>query len=170
MTLIQYGEQLMRRTVSIFLAGTLFGVALWAGTPQYDKALNLYQRTEYHQSLGALSEIHDRSAAVYALTGQNQFMLGEYKRATEAFEKAVALEPKNSEYIHWLGRSWGRRAETGNIFVQPSYASKARQFFERAIAIDPKNGEAVNDLFDFYLEAPGFLGGGIHKAEALAKH
>jgi len=54
--------------------------------------------------------------------------------------------------------------------VQPGYASKARQYFERAVALDSTNGEAVNDLFDFYLEAPGFLGGGTHKAEALAKH
>ena len=28
--------------------------------------------------------------------------------------------------------------------------------------LDPKNQEAVNDLFDYYLEAPGFLGGGLN--------
>jgi tetratricopeptide (TPR) repeat protein len=42
--------------------------------------------------------------------------------------------------------------------------------FERAVAINPSNGEAVNDLFDFYLQAPGFLGGGLQKAEDLAAH
>jgi Flp pilus assembly protein TadD len=35
--------------------------------------------------------------------------------------------------------------------------------------LDPHNREASNDLFDFYLNAPGFLGGGIDKAEAIAK-
>jgi Flp pilus assembly protein TadD len=35
--------------------------------------------------------------------------------------------------------------------------------------LDPHNREAKNDLFDFYLNAPGFLGGGLEKAAALAK-
>src|SRR5258708_6741127 len=157
----------MRRSSVLSILFIAIGLA---GTPQFDRALDLYHRTEYRQSLGVLEKIKDRDAATVALVGQNQFMLGEYKKATEAFEKAVALAPTNSEYVHWLGRTWGRRAETGNIFVQPSYASKARQFSEKAVALDPKNSEAVNDLFDFYLEAPGFLGGGTQKAEALANH
>jgi len=37
------------------------------------------------------------------------------------------------------------------------------------VELDPANREAKNDLFDFYLNAPGFLGGGLEKAEALAK-
>ena len=42
-------------------------------------------------------------------------------------------------------------------------------FLKKAVALDPHNREAKNDLFDFYLNAPGFLGGGIEKAEAAAK-
>jgi tetratricopeptide (TPR) repeat protein len=49
------------------------------------------------------------------------------------------------------------------------HASKARQSFESAVALDPHNREAKNDLFDFYLNAPSFLGGGMEKAEAIAK-
>jgi tetratricopeptide (TPR) repeat protein len=40
--------------------------------------------------------------------------------------------------------------------------------FEKAVALDPANRDALSDLFDYYLEAPGFLGGGADKAEALA--
>ena len=40
--------------------------------------------------------------------------------------------------------------------------------FERAVELDPANREAAGDLFDYYLDAPGFLGGGVNKAEALA--
>lgn len=94
-------------------------------------------------------------------------MLGEYKKATDALEKAAALEPRDSEIFHWLGRAYGRRAETGGPFTAPGYASKARQMFEKAVALDPSNKEAVNDLFDYYLQAPGFLGGGVRKAEGL---
>jgi Flp pilus assembly protein TadD len=48
-------------------------------------------------------------------------------------------------------------------------ASKARQHLEKAVALDPHGSEAKNDLFDFYLNAPGFLGGGFDKAEEIAR-
>ena len=35
--------------------------------------------------------------------------------------------------------------------------------------MDPGNREAKNDLFDYYLNAPGMMGGGLDKAEAAAK-
>jgi len=100
--------------------------------------------------------------------GQDYFGLAEYKQATESLEKAVALAPSNPECFLWLGRAFGRRAETSNPFSAPGFASKARQMFEKAVALVPANREAVGDLFDYYLGAPGFLGGGENKAEALA--
>jgi Flp pilus assembly protein TadD len=129
----------------------------------------LYQRTAYADSLRVLSENPTPDAAAYLLSGKNYFMLGEYKRATEFFEKALALSPGNSECELWLGRAWGRRAETGGWLTAGFNASKARQAFESAVALDPQNREAKNDLFDFYLNAPGFLGGGLEKAEAIAR-
>ena len=32
--------------------------------------------------------------------------------------------------------------------------------FEKSVRLDPSNKEAAGDLLDFYLDAPGFLGGG----------
>jgi Flp pilus assembly protein TadD len=133
------------------------------------RASDLYQRTDYAGSLHVLAEDPAPDAASYLLTGKNYFMSGDYKKAVEFFEKAVAASPTNSEYELWLGRAWGRRAETGGWLTAASHASKARQCFEKAIVLDPGNREAKNDLFSFYLNAPGFLGGGIDKAEAAAK-
>jgi len=48
-------------------------------------------------------------------------------------------------------------------------AVKARRSFERAVALNPTSREAGGDLFDYYMQAPGFLGGGIDKAIALAE-
>ncbi len=96
-------------------------------------------------------------------------MLGEYKRAIEFLEKAQAGCPSCSEYPLWLGRAWGRRAEGSSSPLAIVYATRTRQYFEKALALDPHNHEASNDLFDFYLNAPAFLGGGIEKAEAAAK-
>ena len=41
--------------------------------------------------------------------------------------------------------------------------------FEKAVELDPTDKDALGDLLDYYLEAPGFLGGGMHKAEILAQ-
>jgi tetratricopeptide (TPR) repeat protein len=135
----------------------------------WKQAEELYQKTDYKGSLALLHGAASPDAGGHFLAGRDYFMLGDYKKATDAFQKAVALEPGNSIYVHWLGRTFGRRAETSNPFAAPMYASKARQFFEKAVALDAANDEAMNDLFDFYLQAPGFLGGGYDKAEELAK-
>lgn len=106
-----------------------------------------------------------KDGAVYALMGRDYLMSGEFKKATEALEKAFAAEPNNSDYAMWLGRAYGRRAETSNPLFALGNASKARQYFERATELNPHNIEALNDLLEFQLEAPGFMGGGLDKAK-----
>jgi len=154
----------MRLLVLVLLSlPALFGQDLLSRSEE------LYRQTNYKASLAVVAQIAQPGGAACALAGRDYFMLGEYKKATEAFQKAFALEPGNSEYAHWLGRSFGRRAETSGPFMAPAHASKARAYFEQAVALDPDNGEALNDLFDYYLEAPGFLGGGYDKAQVIAQ-
>ncbi len=154
----------MRGLILFLLAvSSLFAEGGWK------RAEELYQKTDYKASLALLHRAPASDASAHFLTGKNYFMLGEYRKATDAFQQAIALEPGNSEYVHWLGRTFGRRAETSSFFSAPMYASKARQYFERAVALDAANDEALNDLFDYYLQAPGFMGGGYDKAEEVAK-
>src|SRR5579864_8160487 len=157
---------MFRSCVSILL----FSAYLTAKSPDLDRARELYQCTEYRDSLSILSPIVQKDAATLGLIGQNYFMIGEYKKATESLEKAVAMEPNNAGFAHWLGRTYGRRAELGSPFTAPGYATRARQMFEKSVALEPANKGAAGDLLDFYLEAPGLLGGGIRKAEELAAH
>src|SRR5579871_6528258 len=156
---------LKRLTGGLFLCAAL----AVAETSVLERAERLYQHTDYTGSLRLLSAEHDSSAAAHLLTGKNHFMLAEYKKAVEAFEKAAALEPSNSEFQLWLGRAYGRRAETGGWLTATGNATHARQCFEKAVALDPNNREALNDLFDYYLNAPSLLGGGTDKAEAIAR-
>jgi tetratricopeptide (TPR) repeat protein len=154
-------------TLFLFALPGLFGQG--AGDDSLSKAETLYRQTDYRASLTLVRGSGQAAGKALALMGRDYFMLGDYKKAAEAFERAFSMEPGNSEYAHWLGRSFGRRAETSSPFFAPLYASKARAYFEKAVALDPQNEEALNDLFDYYLEAPGFLGGGFDKAEAIAK-
>lgn len=159
----------MRVLIGLSLSLTCF---LAQAADQLSQAEDLYRHTQYQASLalldGALLEGDQRAASWY-LMGRNEFMLGDYKKATAALERVFQVDPANSDYALWLGRSFGRRAETSSPFSAPVYASKARAYFEKAVSLDPANEEALNDLFDYYLEAPGFLGGGYDKAEQIAR-
>lgn len=161
------GEMVRRYStqLALFLA---LGSSAWAESAAWVRAYTLYQQTDYSASLNVLLPFEKKDAAAYQLIGQDEFMLGDYHKATESLEHAIGLAPDRPDGWLWLGRAFGRRAETSSPFTAPGYASKARQMFERAVALDPANREAVGDLFEYYLEAPGFLGGGESKAAALA--
>jgi tetratricopeptide (TPR) repeat protein len=142
----------------------LMAGAAYAGN--LTQAENLYKRTDFEGSLKLLDKQSSDAAETF-LIGRNYFMQGDFKKATEYIQKATSLAPVNSEYMDWLGRTYGKRAETSNVLAAPGYASKARQAFEKSVELDPKNNDALADLFDYYLEAPGFLGGGYDKAVAV---
>src|SRR5262249_23615605 len=104
------------------------GASVWGAAPDaLARAAKLYNQTDYESSLSLLSALSDKDGAVLDLIGKNHFMLGEFKKAGEYHEKAVAADPSNSEYEHWLGKDYGKRAETSSPFTAPGLASKARQ-------------------------------------------
>jgi Flp pilus assembly protein TadD len=157
----------MRRLLPFLLStAALFA----AGSAELDRARQLFGRSQYKAAVDALAPVAGAAEApTQDLLGRSYFMLGDFKKAADAFERATGLNPKSSVYFHWLGKAQGRRAETSSPLTAPVYASKARQAFETAVELDGRNIEAINDLFSYYLEAPGFLGGGLNKAAELAK-
>src|SRR5580658_8493288 len=159
----------MSRLVTALL---LTACLLAASAPALERARELYQRTEYQASLDLLLPLS--GAGEFQLMGQDYFMLGDSKKATEELDKALAqLQashlPVSAELYVWLGRAYGRRAETSGPLNAPGLASRSRKYFETAVQMDILNKEATGDLFDFYLGAPGFLGGGLSKAQELAR-
>ena len=145
--------------------------ALAAPSADLGSARELYQRTEYREVVRLLDTGHDQDneAPSYALIGKAYYMMGDYRNATHALEKAIERDPKNSDYFDWLGKIYGRRAETSGLLTAWSYARKTGQNFERAVELDPTNLEAIDDVFEFSMNAPGFVGGGIEKAAAVAE-
>lgn len=138
----------------------------FAFAAELDRARQLYQSTAYQEAIQALGRAQE--PASLQLLGQCYYMLGEFKKASEAFEAALKQKPNDSALHHWLGKAYGRRAETSSFLTAPGYATRARREFEKAVELDPKNVEALTDLFEYYRQAPGFLGGGKDKAERIA--
>jgi tetratricopeptide (TPR) repeat protein len=153
----------------VLVAAAFVTSQVFAASADLDQARKLYDSTDFDRSLKLALTIHDKDAAAYEIIGMDNFMLGQYKKATDALEKATALDPKNSDHALWMGRAYGRRAETSSFLTASGYASKARQYFEKAIALDPRNLDALEDLFEYHLQAPGFLGGGLDRADAVAR-
>ena len=153
------------------IAGTLLATLSWAIEPGADlkRARSLYEETRFDEAIHLLTRANSSDPQAIQLLGQSYFMVEDYKKATDTLDRAAGAEPRNAEHQLWLGRAWGRRAETSSFVTAPGYAGKARQHFERAFEYDQSNMDAIGDLFSFYLEAPGFLGGGLDKAENLAK-
>src|SRR5512141_574647 len=124
------------------LLSTILLLSITASASQdlLDRAKELYQRTDYKASLQVLAQDQAPSAATHCLIGKNHFMLGDWKLATDSFEQALALAPNNAEYALWLGRAYGRRAETSNWMMAGFHAAKAREYLEKAVNLSPHDG------------------------------
>jgi tetratricopeptide (TPR) repeat protein len=95
---------------------------LWGSGPDLERARKLYNLTEFQQSLQVLQAIPEKNSQVWELVGRNYYGEADFKKATEALEKSVAADPSNADAYLWLGRAYGRRAETSNPITAPGYA------------------------------------------------
>src|ERR1700726_516062 len=97
------------------------------------------------------------------------FALEDWDRAESSCRKAVSLDPDNSRFHLWLGRVYGEKADRANFLAAAGLAGKVRGEFERAVQLNPKDVDARLDLAEFYLAAPGIVGGGEQKARQQAQ-
>ena len=91
---------------------------------------------------------------------RSYFAMEDWDRAEPACKRAVALDPGNSRFHLWLGRVYGEKADHANFLSAASLAGKTRDEFQRAVQLNPTDVEARLDLAEFYLAAPGIVGGG----------
>jgi tetratricopeptide (TPR) repeat protein len=110
-----------------------------------------------------------KDAGSYNLLCRAYLMLGDWDKGVTACEKAVALDSENAQYHLWLGRIYGERADHAGFWTAAGLAKRVRNEFETAVRLNPDSAEARTDLAEFYLEAPGIVGGGRDKAEAQAQ-
>jgi tetratricopeptide (TPR) repeat protein len=97
------------------------------------------------------------------------YQLQEWNEAESFCRKAVSLDPENSDFHLWLGRVYGEKADRTNFVAAASLAGKVHAEFERAVQLNAKSLDARLDLTEFYVEAPGFMGGGEEKARQQAQ-
>ena len=113
-----------------------------ASDPSHDQAHLLLCRAYYAQSM-ASAAASECSAALHTLAG-------------------------DSSAQDWAGRAHGMQADGAGPIAGLRLALKVRNAFEAAVRINPLNGDAVNDLSEYYIQAPSIVGGGLDKAALLA--
>lgn len=154
--------------VIIFL---LISCSVWAQS-NVEKAKTLYEARKYDEAEKLLKGIPEKSteygAAQYYL-GRVSFDKKEYDDAAEYFEEATEADPKQADYFDWLGNTYGTIAQSANMFKQGILAPKMKRAWEKAIELDAKNLNARTSLIQYYLQAPGFMGGSVDKAKEVAK-
>jgi tetratricopeptide (TPR) repeat protein len=110
-----------------------------------------------------------RDAESANLLCRSYYAMEDWERAESACKKAVSLDANNARYYLWLGRVYGEKADRAGFLSAASLVGKVRDEFQRAVQLDPRDVEMRLDLAEFYIEAPGIVGGGTDKAREQAR-
>ena len=166
--------------MSLFLklAGVLFLIFLillsTAQTETQDnleEGIQLFQDSKPAQARRIFELLLEQQATnptIAFYLGRITFDEQDYEQAIVWFKKSLDTGQCHAEYSLWLGRAYGYYTQQASIFRQPFLAKKVQRHFERAVSCDPNHVAARWDLMEYYLKAPGFLGGSTKKAKEQA--
>jgi len=148
----------------------LFSIAALpaSGQTQFEKAVQLYEAGNPIQSkalfLEAIKE-DPRNAEAYYYLGTLSID-SDYESAIDYLQKAIDLAGTNAKYHLMLGNAYGAKAQRAGIFSKFSAASNCKEQYLVAVSLDPKYTEARLRVIEYYLQAPGVMGGSDAKAMA----
>jgi tetratricopeptide (TPR) repeat protein len=131
-----------------------------------------YENSEYATAIGLLKA----AAAKEPGNGDIQLFLTkaylgaeQIDAAVSSGERAVASNPKNSEYHNWLGQAYGEKADHASKLSAFSLARKTQKEFETAVQLDERNFDAAQNLIAYDCTAPSVVGGGEDKSKPLIR-
>lgn len=164
----------MKKLKFQFAIVAIFPVVLalssWAAaTPTPADLLSAGRVDDAVHSLNLRVQSNPADAEAYHLLSRAYFHLKEWDQAIAAGEKAVQLNPTQAQYYLWLGRAYGEKADNSSFITAAGLTKHIRANFEKAVELDPRSVAALSDLSEFYVEAPGFMGGGLDKAQTVAQ-
>src|SRR5436190_3012676 len=137
-----------------------------------EQAQKLYESRKYAEAISLLSAVKkddkEFAGAQYWL-GRVAYDQKRLDDAEEFFEEAVDADEKAPEYHNWLANAYAEIAQNANVFKQGLLAPKMKAQWEKAVELSPDYLEPRKSLIQFYLQAPGFMGGSIDKAKETAK-
>ena len=135
-----------------------------------EKAKGAFEKGEYTQAVEILKSAagsEPNNGDIFVLLARSYLELNQYDAAVSSAEKAVAINPKDSNYHRWLGEAYGAKADHASMLSAYSLARKTQKEFDAAVQLDARNFDAQQDLIQYDCTAPGMVGGGEEKAQPL---
>lgn len=155
----------------IIIAGLIaITLASNANAHEYEPLLKAKKYSEVEKVVATKLAAEPNNAD--ALVAKTDLILIEGKdsrldEAAKIAEQCINANPKNSECHEALGNVLGTKAMKAGVMSAMSYVGKIKDSFKKAVELDPSNFSARNSLLQFYIQAPGFVGGGTSKAKDL---
>jgi len=157
----------MLRTAALVLALALAGTA-HAETLAGIQAKVDTRAPDALAAAEAFAKANAGSAPAWIALTRARLQAGQAEQAIAAADKATKLAPDDAQAFRWLGNAYGMRVGQVGMLGKMAVAPKLRAAFERAVQLDGNLLEARFALVEFYMQAPGALGGGVDKARAQA--
>ena len=133
-------------------------------------ATQAFEKGDYAKAVELLKAAESKdpqNGDIQLLLTKSYLELDQYDAAVSSGEKAVAINPKNSQYHQWLGEAYGAKADHVSMFSAYPLARKTQKEFDTAVQLDEKNFDAAQDLVEYDCTAPGVVGGGEDKAQPI---
>jgi tetratricopeptide (TPR) repeat protein len=121
------------------------------------------------QAVGQLLAQDPQNAEAHNLRCRIYLQEQRWSDAIRSCQAAVKLMSDNSSYHLWLARALGEKADRVSFITAFKMAKQIHVEFETAARLNPHSASALSDLGEFYVDAPGIVGGGIDKAEPVAQ-
>lgn len=155
--------------VALMACGTPGFAAPHDGMDAASAAFRNGQVDDALRTVAASLHVNSSDAAAWNLQCRIYLAQNQWQNAIPSCERAVQLEPRNSEYHRWLGHAYGEKASRAKLLTAYQTAKLVHAEFESAVALDGQNRAALSDLGEYYVQAPKMLGGGIDRAESVAQ-
>lgn len=111
------------------------------GPYQYVSLSVCYRKLGLHQrARQVLKEVLKKDKKILdsiILSGTNQYVNGEYKKAIDTYNSVLGLQPAKTPGLYW---------RLGLVYQKMGEAEKEREYFERAIAADTEYTDALQSL------------------------
>ncbi len=155
----------MTITIKIII---LFSVTVWVLTAQTDstgiKLINQKKYSEAQSFFETAIQKNKKDAEAYYFLSLVFMIQQKHDDAQDAIEEAIDLNENVSKYHMMRGNILGQKAMTANIVSQGFLAPKIKNAYLKASELDPSNVDARFSLYQYYVMAPGIMGGSEEKA------
>ncbi len=134
-------------------------------------AIDTMMAQGWYEEAGDLLERHVQAdnpdpEALY-LKAKVDLYFGRLDEAENSLDRLLDADPERPEYWLMRGTVKAARIETSSIFSRVGLAGACRKDFEKTVELEPENVAALKALVQFYIRAPGIIGGDKDEARRI---